>query len=78
MNNKYLNKYEKQIYRLPFYTAWMVYIFRFRKFPYFMEYQTFKREKLLRQIVYSAIGIKLIDIMFNLTYILNNKEKSIK
>ncbi len=74
MKNKYLIKYEKQIYRLPIYAAWVVYIFKFKKFPYFMEYETFRSERIVRQIVFSIVGIKIIDILLNLNYLLKEND----
>jgi hypothetical protein len=73
MNNKNLLKYEDKIKKFPFYVLWLSYIFKYKKFPYFMEYEGFRYGKLTRQFIYSVLGIKVIDIIFNLSLLLNKK-----
>jgi hypothetical protein len=74
MNNKFLLKYEKQIHRIPIYLVWVIYIFRFKRFAYFMSFENFRREKIVKQILYAIVGIKAIDIILNLRYILSSDD----
>ena len=70
MNNKNLLKYEDKIVKFPFYALWVLYILKYKKFPYFMEYEGFRYGKFTRQIIYSFLGIKAIDIIFNISHLL--------
>ncbi len=60
------------IYRLPFYTFVLIYIWKIKKFPYFMYYDYYKKEKIFRQVVMSFIGIKSIDVIFNIYLIIKS------
>lgn len=71
MDNITLSKlYSNRIYRLPLYTLWVIYVFRYKKFVYYLNFDPFKKSKQMRQVLMAGGGIFIIDIIINLSYIL--------
>ena len=54
----------------PLYIILAVYLFRYYKFPYFLQY--YPRKKLTFQLIYFALGKMAIDTIYN-TYFLIDK-----
>ena len=58
--------------RIPLYTIFGIYIFRYHKFPYFMD--LYKKEKIFTQFIFFIIGIHGIDILFNLRLVMKDNK----
>lgn len=58
-------------YKIPFYFIVLTYIWKIRKVPYFMKHQEFKYEHIGKNILFSIVGIKAVDLIFKIVNILN-------
>jgi hypothetical protein len=61
-------------YKLPFYSLWIIYIWKFKKFPYFMYFQQYKKERIIKQGGMILIGFICINAGFGILEILNHNE----
>jgi hypothetical protein len=68
----------ERVKRIPVYTAVVVYVFRYKRFPYYMEYEMFKMDKVMKQIGYSMALILLTDMVYDLSiFVYNNNYNNI-
>jgi hypothetical protein len=74
--NYYINylKEKDLLKRIPVYFAFGLYIFKYHKFPYFMD--MYRTEKNVSKVFLFILGIHGIDIIFNLYLISNEKKKN--
>jgi hypothetical protein len=63
----------ERVKRIPVYAAVVVYVFRYKRFPYYMEYEMFRMDRLTRQIGYSMALVLLTDVVWDLSiFVYNN------
>jgi hypothetical protein len=55
----------ERIKRIPVYMGIIVFVMRFKKFPYYMEFEMFRKEKVIRQICYILGGVVLCDLIWD-------------
>jgi hypothetical protein len=67
MLNNYLNE---RVKRIPLYVAIAVFCFKYKRLPYYMEYEMFKFEKRSRQVAYTTVGIIAANIVWDLSSII--------
>ena len=60
------------IIRIPVYALFGIYIFKYHKFPYFMDLYT--KEKNATKLLIFFLGIHGIDILFNLRLVLRDDQ----
>ncbi len=68
-----LNK-DDIIKKTPFYILWGIYVFRFKKFPYYMHFPEFKNKMRNKQAIMLLFGIVVIDISYNVWNLIRLEE----
>lgn len=76
-NKEHLNV-KRLLYKLPFYSVWIFYILKLKKFPYFMYYPHYRNERLMKQGLFIISGCLLINVGFNLYSILSEENEKQK
>jgi hypothetical protein len=67
----------ERLKKLPFYGILGYYVFKVKRFPYYMDYEMFRMTKVYKQIAYMGMGIILIELVSNFIGVMRklNNEK---
>lgn len=63
-------------YKLPFYSLWLYYVLKGRKFPYFYNFKEYSIELRMKQSLMIILGFWGINIAFNLYRVIKNENKN--
>ncbi len=63
-------------FKLPFYSMWLYYVLKRRKFPYFYNFKEYSLELRMKQGLMIVLGFWGINIAFSLYRIIKNENKN--
>jgi hypothetical protein len=78
MSQNFSQLLRKNKAKLFVYSMLTLYVFRIHKFPYFMYYENFKKERLIKQYYMMLFGVFFINVCFGLKAILDEDVNKIE